>query len=218
MNDPCLRYTLIDLRNMARGKIPGFSKMKKKELCAVLDKAKILPHGEIHPPQGFQGISPPGWDFDKKNPLPAFLLPYDYLYGAGSSNDEITRYFILPDNYPLVGIQLSNKAGTIPRREFIITVDDYLKHLDQEQANPDSPLLYRINGEEVNLDIVHIKGILRANSIINQIAPRIGSVSWFNLLLTLQITGMEGAPNRDSELRRGYQIITTPTIQDFILN
>ena len=223
MDDPCLNHSLADLRDMARGKIPGFSKMKKKELCVALDKAKLLPRegiqGQVKVTQGFRGVAPPEWDFDKMNQIPAFLLPYDYLYGAGSSVNEVTRYFILPDNYPLIGIQLPNKGGTIPRQEFEISVKDYLNQLDALEANPNTPKTYLINNQEVNLDIIHIKGLTKGargglGIAVNQISPRVGSPAWFNLLFSLQIVGMEGVNTKDAELRREYQIITTPTIFD----
>lgn len=217
MDDPCLNHNLADLRDMARGKIPGFSKMKKKELCAALDKAKLLPREgaqvQVRTTQGFKGVAPPEWDFDKKNPIPAFLLPYDYLYGAGSSVNEVVRHFILPDDYPLVGVQLPSMDGKIPRVEFELTVGDYLG----ATGSPDVTPRFLIDDQEVEANIVHIKGLTRGargalGISVNQIAPRIGSQAWIDLLLSLQIVGMEGDPNKDAQLRREYQIITTPAV------
>lgn len=199
---------------MARGKIPGFSKMKKKELCGALDKAKLLPReggqAQVKGANGFKGVVPPEWDFDKLNPIPTFLLAYDYLYGAGSSINEIVRYFILPDDYPLVGIQLPSKDGKIPRLEFEFTVADYFDATVDPYATP----TFNLDGEVVTAHRVQIKGLPRGakGTGVNQIAPRIGSQGWNDLLAGLQIVGMEGDLNKDAELRREYQIITTPAI------
>ena len=217
MDDPCLNYNLVQLRDMARGKIPGFSKMKKQELCQALNKAQLIPRGLTKtqsplPPTLFQGISPPAWDFDKQNPIPNFLLPYDYIYAAGSSVKEVIRHFILPDNFPLVGIQLPGAKGKIPRRDFDLTVLEYQDHLDQEEESGEILQPYFIGGEEVTINIVYIKGLQRGKPgfTANQVAPRIGSRSWFNLLDTLQIVDMEGENTFDAQLRREYQTITVP--------
>lgn len=220
MDDPCFKNNLDQLRDIARGKVPGFSKMKKNKLCTVLGKMNLLPlvngQGQAKPTQVFQGISPPEWDFDKMNPIPNFLLPYDYLYGAGASVNEVVRHFILPDNFPLVGIQLPAKGGKIPPREFEITVDDYLNQLDVAEVHPNLGQKYLSENEEVDLHIIHIKGLRRGRGGYgdNRIAPRVGSPAWFNLLLSLHIVGIEGAETKDAELRREYQIITTPAVFD----
>ena len=207
MDDPCLIYSLSKLRDMARGKVPGFSKMKKRRLCDVLIKKQLLPPKGVQfkAIQGFRGIAPPEWDFDRKNPIPTFLLPYDYIYTAGSMTNEVVRYFILHDNYSLIGTQLPNREGTIFRHQVEILAKDYL---DQLEENPDASKIYFLNNEEVELDSVYIKGLTKNTLNINRIAPRVGSVAWFDLLSTLQIVGIEAEPNRNPELRREYQIIT----------
>ena len=208
MNDPCLRYTLVQLRDMARGKIPGFSTMRKKELCRVLERSRLLPATLPAKNLLFQGIQPPIWDFDKRNPIPNFLLPYDYIYGAGSSTNEVVRYFILPENYHLTGVQLPGKGKL--HQEFEIIVADYLDKLDLEEKTNKPEYTYYIKGQPVDLHLVYIKGLARGNiRYSNQIAPRLGSMAWNDLLASLQVVGMEGARNSGAQLRREYQISGT---------
>ena len=208
MNDPCLTYTLMQLRDMARGRIPGFSKMKKGDLCRHLVKSRILPLAPIQRmKETFVGVDPPKWDHDKKNLIPSFLLPYDYIYGAGSSNEEIVRYFILPENFPLIGTQLPSKKKMESRKEHEITVGDYLDQISDETDQP-----FMINGKKITFDLVNIKGLTRKDANINRIAPRIGSEGWFTILQSLQIVGMEGTENTDAQLRREYQMISYPSV------
>ena len=83
-NDPCLIYNVKQLQDMARGKIPGFSRLRKQELCQALIRARLLPIKEEHKaevthplpikeepeaevvaPTTFRGLEPPEWDFDR---------------------------------------------------------------------------------------------------------------------------------------------------------
>jgi hypothetical protein len=194
--DPCLRFTLEELRELARGKIPGFSKMKKRALCQALEKSGLLPE-KISPlsESSFVGKEPPEWDFDRLKPIPPQLLPYDYIYSAGSSAGEIQRYFVLPDNFSVMGLQLPSLDGTRPKREFEIGAGD---------AFLEGMSFVLDNDEKVTLDRAYIPGAKG-----ELIAPPIGSEMWRNLVEELQIVNMEGGPNSNAQLRRAYRIITT---------
>jgi len=47
-------------------------------------------------------------DFDQLIEIPDFLKPYHYWYGQGSHVSEATRYFILPDEFVMYGMNFAD--------------------------------------------------------------------------------------------------------------
>lgn len=226
MENLCKDFTLVQLRNIARqNNISGFSKLRKDELCLRLSKlnligtekkpvsprqvrfanveeVKVIPtraeKPEIPTPviPSF-GIEPPSWDFDRGVPIPEFLQPYDYVYAAGSSDREIARFWILPDNFPLVAEQLPTKDGRIPLRYFEVTVADYHSGVKE----------YEVNGEILEAWNFYIRGPGTRGKGYSTIAPKIGTKDWFYFLQTHQIIDMAGTGAFNPQLRRNHRII-----------
>lgn len=202
---PCQNITLQQLRSIAsanKDKIKGYSRLRKDELCQSLAGLNLLPGQQIEPlPEEEEqaiGIIPPNWDLDHLSPIPDLLLPYWYIYAAGSGKSEIVRLFILPENFSLTAVTLPSIRDKQPRLEFQITVADWLY----------SPETY-INkaGEELRIDQALVPGLQRAERV-NQIAPRIGSEQWYDIVDTMQIFNQEtGKGGGNPQLRYQYQII-----------
>lgn len=200
-------YTLLELRNLARGKFKGFTKMNKKDLYDELVTREIISEKEEEEEELFSpgGIDPPDWDFDHLKPIPDFLLPYNYLYTAGSSVRELKRFFIVPDNFTLTA-KTPLQNGT--REEFIITVGDWHNLLGNDYYYQ-SLLPAQINGKEVLLMFITFTQL---NNRTNYPAPKIGSAAWYGILGNHLITNTKGGFHDHVQLRYQYKIISHPNI------
>lgn len=171
------RKQLLEIASANKDKIRGYSKLTKDNLCRLLQQHGLLDEELfqeeiiVSPKKNIIGIIPPTWDLDHLNPIPEPLLPYWYYYTAGASPQEIVRYFILPQDYPLNTRQ--NKKGTTPRRT-LTTVGEYYRYI----SNPNT-----YKGDLEGTSAVNIANLPQGTAFHNKPAPLIGSPDW-NLDIT----------------------------------
>lgn len=219
----CTNLTLKQLRNIAsinKDKVRNYSKLNKEELCQLLITTQLIqplsPRNmpvspkrvmfqnqpeikEIPARQPRIGITPPPWDEDSDLPIPTSLLPYWYIYSTGHPISNLQRLFILPEDYPLLGIQFSGPANKPPRIEFPLTVGQY-------HHRHHHPIIYQ--GNEVRADVVIIQGITNMERGINRVAPPLGSEEWNQEIGQLVIIAPDdNIASLHPQLRRQYQTI-----------
>lgn len=217
MEDNCRDKTLAQLREIAKNNgMTGYYKLKKDDLCKELKKQGFIKNqnNKKRPPSPTTdtkpnpktkkakfGIKPPSWDFDAKNEIPESIIPYSYVYGAGSSENDIRRFFILPENFELEAIQYPSAAQNKKTKVFKITYKDF--YIDKKKKYTDT------DGETLVADIVRIPNINNTHRV-NVIAPQINSEAWDGLSQTLNIVDVENPRNFIlPQLRREYRIIQT---------
>ncbi len=140
-------------KTIEKKKIAAKKKTEEKKKIAskkkTTEKKKVTGKKKTEEKKKTMENTPAVWDFDKHVTRLPSLIPYRYVYVAGSSPSEVERYYDLPDDFTL--LQYLEASGEKGPRSVLITYKQW------KQSKKKNVLTYipgtLIEDEEGNLRI-----------------------------------------------------------------